>query len=1278
MANGFPDKIQFDIKSAVEAGLNEEDIARHVSNRRSYDYEAARKAGLTDSDIISYNVEGVRDISRLRAFRDEAGLTLGTTGIASFQGGKQGFKAGLKFGASPWTKFIGAIGGGLIGGAIGAIGGEFAKEKIKEGVGIEGQLTPSRRPLQVAGETFGFVAAGGAGAVGKGLARKANQAVARKAGLEGFATNTKRASELDTAMPDFGSAAFIASAGDNPTMNAALKRVMGKGLGATERFFGKGYEGAVKRPLTTLLAETTGGLSAASGAALAETLDPGGLGLRLTAELILGIGNPTSIVLNRGSQLIKNVVSSAIGGNERELNRVATALNAVIDDAPEDIRPDLDAIIKSLVKDLSPEEKEIFAAARPAAADPKKQVPLFTSAEKTGDEFLSALQEVVAQRDPRAAALMGRRAKQGNKAISNMIETLMESDDKTVLAIASKMQEEQFTKYMETLLNVYVNRATDRASRVAATTDEEYAAANRSIVDTITTALTKAREIESTLYKNVDNKIELDATNVLKAYLDELNPAKGGFPEKALGFDKTVRQFIQRIAPEVSDAELDLISKLQLEIAEIESSALPILAQVDETGDRLQLAIGRALGNDGDTVKTLRNIQTQDDLVRLEDELRSMQTQARADDGQIDGLARESRPALTRQKNAALKLAKKSLALNTTQKRVMEAAEKTPEAVNVTSGDLIGFRSHVLKLARQGASDSNRASEAGFYSKLANAAGEDLGTRSLSRMTPEEIAAMDPARLDAIKKLDAAYSFSKSLNDVFTRGFGGTLYAKNAKGGNRLVPELAADKLRASTGLPSSIRMKELDDAIEFVIREAPDAEKPALESLKGTLRGSEEVVMRRLARDRNIVDPTTGEVKVNALNTFLRDQGEMLQTYFPRLFEDLQDAGKAQVMLSSAREKTQQVINKLDPNKSKDRVIASFKTFLGADESPWLEVKRVLGVPGQDPARNAVRNLNRLIDFTSKAGQKAGLAKADPNFVGPPRNEVQEGLKETIYDSAWMYSGGGSNKDVDFSKLRQYLMGPIDGRSGPSIMNVLEKRGVASADEVKNWTAFFNAAESFQRTLDSGDAAAIQRELIDQPSAISGLIARVIGSGTISNLAGKFGLRGGSGNIAIPGAGAKFSADLANKLPYGKAWEVITEATKDPVQMAALLKRIKNKREFDEVYGRLKSVLRTVGGRALTDYLEFSDYEGEPTAQMQPRGTDFDQPMRRPLARDPVTLEQRPRPQPTPQAQARPQPAPRPAAPAQQPASSSAESRARFAQMYPFDITSDIIRSGG
>jgi hypothetical protein len=1249
VANGFPDKIQFDIKSAVEAGLNEEDIAKHVSNRRSYDYDAARKAGLTDSDIISYNVEGVRDISRLRAFRDEAGLTLGTTGIASYQGFTKGAKLGSKLGGklspNPWAQLIGRVGGALIGGAVGAIAGEFGKEKIKEELGIEGQLTPSRRPFEVAGETFGFIGAGTAPFVAKGLARKAGSSALERVapGMGSVGTVSK---------PNFGAGEFLAAAGDNPGMSAAVNRVMGKGLGKAERFFGKAAEGAIQRPLTTLASETVAGVGISAAGGLSEAVLPGELAYRLGAELAAGVANPVSFIANRGSQLIKNGISSFRGGNEAELNRVARSLNKVIDDAPEDMRPDIQKLIDDLVSDLPKEEKVIFGRARAKAAEPESQVPLYNTAEKTGNEFLRALQEVVMQRDPKAAALIMKRAREGSGAISKMIDELMSSMDPSVLATASKMQNDQFTKALEGLLNQYTVRALDRASRVAATTDEEYAAAGNAIFDTVNTALSKAREIEGRLYGEVDKTIELDAGNILKAYLDELNPRTGGLPEKSLTFDPVVRQFIKRIAPEVNDAQIDQVAKLQAEIAEIESSALPILDQVDETGNRLQLAVGRALGNDGDTVKTLRNIQTQDDLIRLEDELRSMQTQARSDDGQVEGLARESRPALTRQKNAALKLAKKSLALNTTQKRIMEAADQVPDAVKVTSGDLIGFRSHVLKLARQSAADSNRASDAGFYSKLANAAGEDLGTRSLGRMTPEEIAAMDPAQLDAIKNLDAAYSFSKSLNDVFTRGFGGTLYAKNAKGGNRLIPELAGDKLRATTGLPTSLKMKELDDAVDFVIREAPEAERAELESLKGTMRGAEEVVLRRLARDRNIVNATTGEVNVNALNTFMRNQGELLQTQFPKLFEDLQDAAKAQVMLAGLRERQAGANTKLD-------AIGSFKTFLGKDESPSLEIDRLLGVPGQSPKPNAIKNLVGIIRFANSA----------------KKPEVVEGLKQTIYDSAWRHAGGNTEAGVDFVKLRNYLMGPVS-RGNQSVLNVLESRGVVSADEVKNWTAFFNAADRFQKTLDSNDMAAIDREVVGNPSMLSSLISRVIGAKGTAAITRSLGM--GGGDIQTPAAGARYFNSLVNKLPYGRSWDIITEATKDPKQMADLLRRTKNQREATQVYGRLKSVIRTTGGRALTDSLEFSDYEGEPTAQMQPRGTDFDQPMRRPLARDPVTLEQRPRPQPTPQAQARPQPAPRPAAPAPQPASSSAESRARFAQMYPFDITSDIIRSGG
>ena len=233
---------------------------------------------------------------------------------------------------------------------------------------------------------------------------------------------------------------------------------------------------------------------------------------------------------------------------------------------------------------------------------------------------------------------------------------------------------------------------------------------------------------------------------------------------------------------------------------------------------------------------------------------------------------------------------------------------------------------------------------------------------------------------------------------------------------------------------------------------------------------------------------------------------------------------------------------------------------------------------------------------------------------------------------------------------------------------------------KLKNWTALFNAAEKFQTTLNRVEQGTLDETAIQGASMMQRIVARFIGVKGGSALSRKMGMRGG--DIQTPGIGGDVLENLANKLPHGRAWDILTRAMQeeDGKILVDLLKRANTIQEGQAIYGRLKGVLRSVGGRALTDSLEFSDYEGEPTAQMQPRGTDFDQPMRRPLARDPVTLEQRPRPQPTPQAQARPQPqpAPRPAAPAPQPAASSAESRARFAQMYPFDITSDIIRSGG
>ena len=1391
MANGIPPKLEFDIKSATEAGLNSEDIARHVSNRRGYDYEGAKKAGLTDDDIIAYNVANVRDIGRLRAFGEEAGLTAATTAPASMFGIKQGFRAGMALPIpNPFAKLAAGLIGGIVGGGIGAVVGEYGKEKIKEAADLEGQLTPSRRPFQVAGETFGFASSIGVPTV----ARSATAKIAGKVGGPKYMAYAQR--------PDFGAKAFMESAANNPGMTAAMKKIFGEGLEAVENKARRDMQGALNRPITTAISDVAMATGAATGAGIAEEIDPGDLGSRLTGELTLSVLNPYSFLLNRGSQYVGAAINKFRKGEERDLIRAAQGLAKAAAEMPEDMRPNFDKLVDELLAELSPEEKEIMNLARKKVSDKTKQVDLYNAAEKTNDSFLRALQEVVMARDPTARARILQRAKEGSSAVARMIDTLMDSMDPDVLSDASKLQNSYFKESLETLLNVYAARAMERAGKLSAVSDAEKAEAGQMIVNTIEQSLAKAREIESKLYGEVSKTIEIKPENIIKAYFRELDPAQGGLPEKAFTLDPVVRGFIRRIAPELDDTQVEQLGVMQQKLNELrvkrpfdfDTDQEDLLPAIDELRGVFQTVFGEAPKTTDDAFRLLNTLDTDKKMsafvntlaerqkqlraiaskptsemranrrVELERQLRTTETKIKIKDlferrsrltiparrgtwqeqlaweSMMDDpskiynvLNREMADAfrleLEKQRDAlsAVKLtapgkklletietdiarlnkadardldeffgrgfnvperinrnldgaytnqtilrvaesvpkdalntgtigqfnkgatflrnyAKQAMSANRARNEIETAVAKgaAGEVGNITIGELMSFRSHVLGMARKSRTDPNAAVNAGFYSALSNAALEDIGTRSLQNMSRGEkisMAMRDPERFKSLKALNAAYGFSKELNDVFTRGFGGQYVATTATGAERIIPELAGEKLRAGSSLATSLRMKELDDAVDFVIANVPRAEKKLFRDLKGTMRGAEEVIIRGMARDSSIVNPTTGEVNVTALNNFLKREGEMIKQRFPELYNDLQDAGTAQVIFASRREMGTLADKHLDQ-------IGSFKTFLKS-ENPSQEIDRLIGVPGVNPNKRAQANLVGLIKFVDRA--------KDPN--------VKEGLKQVIYDAAWRHAGGNTEQGVDFFALRRYLMGDIS-RGNPSVLKIMQERGLLSEQEVKNWNAMLTAADRFQKTLNGGDAAAINRELVEEPSFLGAFIARVIGAKGASGALKAFGLKGG--DIQTPGAGAALMNKLANKLPYGRTWEYLANATQDPLKMSLLLKRVKNESEILQTYGRLKSPLRSVGGRALTDMLERSDYKGPATAAMQPTTQDF---------------EQRPRPAVPAPSVSPPASAPvatnRPYPPAQNPqqGQSFSESRARFAQLYPFDITSDVIR---
>ena len=130
---------------------------------------------------------------------------------------------------------------------------------------------------------------------------------------------------------------------------------------------------------------------------------------------------------------------------------------------------------------------------------------------------------------------------------------------------------------------------------------------------------------------------------------------------------------------------------------------------------------------------------------------------------------------------------------------------------------------------------------------------------------------------------------------------------------------------------------------------------------------------------------------------------------------------------------------------------------------------------------------------------------------------------------------------------------------------------------------------------------------------------------------------------------------------------------------MADLLKKMESRADVEELARsrRLKAVLTTAGGRALADILEPSKYRGTPTGADR-QLTAVEQTTRNVPISQTIQGETR-RPVPPPARQVAPQPrptAPRPQAAA--PQSNLQQSRRQFAELFPTDITSGIIRGQG
>ena len=185
--------------------------------------------------------------------------------------------------------------------------------------------------------------------------------------------------------------------------------------------------------------------------------------------------------------------------------------------------------------------------------------------------------------------------------------------------------------------------------------------------------------------------------------------------------------------------------------------------------------------------------------------------------------------------------------------------------VNVTSGDLLRFRSRMLRLNRDLKSGPNANFSAANEAKV-------LADGALADLSRLEVPGVNEAR-----------QFSFALNQRFSRGDVGRILEFDAQATGRIDPDLTLESTIHRGGPAAAVASRDIQRAVspleEFGRNQTPE------------VRAQIEDFLRDMARQT--VTKSTGEIKPEALATFRANNREILRQ-FPQLDNALKDAGTA------------------------------------------------------------------------------------------------------------------------------------------------------------------------------------------------------------------------------------------------------------------------------------------------------------------------------------------------------------------------------------------------
>ena len=574
----------------------------------------------------------------------------------------------------------------------------------------------------------------------------------------------------------------------------------------------------------------------------------------------------------------------------------------------------------------------------------------------------------------------------------------------------------------------------------------------------------------------------------------------------------------------------------------------------------------------------------------------------------------------------------------------------------LTTKSLISYRSALLNDIKKFAASANPDENAArIANNLAEALLEDL----------ESV----PVALDQKSwrtEYDFARSYSKALNDTFTRAFTGKAARKDQTGDLKAPLELLAKKLLQGGNDPTYLRLKQIQQIGEF----AADRKLPKSHKTIGSLRSVTNQIIRN-ARSAAF-DPETGKINPKLLNKYVENNEDVLNM-FPDIKRTLMDAKDANVLLDVASQANKDAI------KAENAQITFFDAM-----NPKLVDGRRVGTENPQTAissaltgKTPLSDLNNLYKYADDVGRDA-----DGKIVDPvKRLKALEGFKSSILEYAQVAAGGSHSGALSGATLYNTMYKPLKNSTTRINLDEWMKSKDLWGDTKEKSDAVaarFRKITTELIRFEAAEASGTADGVLETASPLLDLLATAGGSAAGTKLLRTLG-GAGPASIAMAQRGAKQARRVVLEVPAALRMDLISNILENPELLAALLKKPGSAAEKIRAGKRIGDLLKKLG------YLS-TDLALRPVRQAVPnvirereQAADLESDINEVLGKkpDPSVLQKLGFITPEKRAEMTrrnagpyrpPATAPRPAAPAPITGAANPQQRARMQQLFPGD----------